>query len=131
MTWDFPRINAIVLKSIQTWQLRNISNLWMRAHQCASTVLSTKDSVSHRASGHPWQNLDYDSLTTGAGEVNAGDDYNITAKLSSPPFPKRERESAYVRRLSRFSKKACWHGFLEHARVSRADSISEAHSSAD
>lgn len=98
MTWDFPRINANVLKSIRPWQLHGIRrNLRVRAHQCASTVLSTKDSVSHRASGHPWQNLDYDSITPRAGQVSA-DDYNISAKLIFPPSPERER--AYVRRLS-------------------------------
>ncbi len=91
MTCDFPRINANVLKSFRPWQLHDIRrNLRVRAHQCASTVLSTKDSVSRGASGHPWQNLDYDSITPRVGQVNA-DDY-ITAKLICPPSPERETE---------------------------------------
>ncbi len=113
MTWDFPRINANVLKSIRPWQLHGIRrNLRVRAHQCASTVLSTKDSVSHRASGHPWQNLDYDSITPRAGQVSA-DDYNISAKLIFPPSPERERERMwgdYQQERASFSTKACWYG---------------------
>ncbi len=91
MTCDFPRINANVLKSIRPWQLHDIRrNLRVRAHQCTSTVLSTKDSVSRGASSHPWQNLDYDSITPRVGQVNA-DDY-ITAKLIFPPSPESETE---------------------------------------
>lgn len=127
MTWDFPRINANVLKSIRPWQLRDIRrNLRVRAHQCAGTVLSTKDSVSHRASGHPWQNLDYDSVTARAGEVNA-DDYNIPAKLIFHLLP-TEREHMwgdYQQERASFSTKACW-----HASWIWTGFVSEAHSSA-
>lgn len=81
------------LKSIRPWQLCDIRrNLRVRAHQCASTVLSTKDSVSHRASGHPWQNLDYDSITTREGEVKADDlKHYCKTDFFPPPFPERER----------------------------------------